>query len=152
MQNIIKMKKALIELIELALADNPKHHILSIGLVQKKQAEFINQFVQENVSGLERFIDTSGIRHALKEHGSNKTEFSRGQIAINNDDFLLLPEILKSPDSIEYAGKNTLKQDVFIYKKEIENVYFIAEAVRFSKKKGNKLVFQTMYKRKKPTP
>jgi len=44
-----------------------------------------------------------------------------------------------------------MNQDVFMYGKNIDNTYFVAEAVRFSRKKGNKLVFQTMYKRKKPT-
>jgi phage-Barnase-EndoU-ColicinE5/D-RelE like nuclease3 len=144
------MKKEIKELVQFALDEHPKHKIISIGEASKTQTDLINQFVKEDVTGIERFIDTHGIRHAIKEHGSPKTEEPRGQIAVNLDDFELVPTILKSPDKIEYAGKNSLKQDVFIYTKEIDNIYFIAEAVRFSKKKGNKLMFETMYKRKKP--
>jgi phage-Barnase-EndoU-ColicinE5/D-RelE like nuclease3 len=145
------MIKKIKELVNQSLDIKPVHKILSIGKSSKEQTEFINKYVTEDVTGIERFIDTSGIRHALKEHGSPKTEEPRGQIAITIDDFELIPEILKNPDSIEYVKKNSLKQDIFLYTKEIGNIYFVAEAVRLSKKKGNKLIFGTMYKRKKPT-
>ncbi|MEZ5047493.1 MAG: hypothetical protein R2831_10930 [Chitinophagaceae bacterium] len=146
------MKKEIKQLINLALSQKPTHKILNLGKATKQQTDFINQYTNEDVTGIQRHIDTSGIRHAIKLHGSPKTENPRGQIAINLDDFLLLPIILKTPDKIEYKGKNKLKQDVFLYTKQIDNIYFVAEAVRFSKKKGNKLIFETMYKRKKPTP
>jgi hypothetical protein len=95
------MKKEIKELIALALADNPQHYVLNIGNVPYKQAQFINQYVTEDITDLIRILDTSGIRHAIKEHGSPNTEEPRGQIAITTDDFLLVPDILKSPDSLE---------------------------------------------------
>ena len=95
-------------------------------------------------------MDSNGIRHALRKHGNDKLESKHGEIAINIDDFSKLPQILKEPDAITYAGKNRLKQETFLYEKRIGSIYYVAEAVRHSKT-GNKLIFQTMYKRKKTT-
>lgn len=145
------MKKDIKELVKFALDQHPKHKIINIGKVPKVQIEFLNKFVSEDITGIERYMDTSGIRHALREHGSTKLEDARGQIAVTIDDFELVPQILRSPDSIEYKGKNKLKQDVFYFIKEIDHIYFVAQAVRLSKKKGNKIVFETVFKRKKPT-
>lgn len=70
-----------------------------------------------------------------------------GQIAITHADFERIPEVLISPDAVSFLGNNALRQPVFLFTKRIGQLYFVAEAVRFSKK-GNRLVFQTMYKRK----
>ena len=70
----------------------------------------------------------------------------RGQLPINIDDFELIPKIIQT-ENVKYGGKNSLKQDVFVFEKRIGNLFFVVEAVRQSKR-GNKLVFQTLYKRK----
>jgi phage-Barnase-EndoU-ColicinE5/D-RelE like nuclease3 len=42
-----------------------------------------------------------GVNHAIKKHGNPKTEESRGQVAITEQDFELIPQIVANPDSIE---------------------------------------------------
>ena len=98
--------------------------------------------------GCSRIIDTNGIRHTLRRHGSEIEEAKRGQVAVNLDDFNKIPLIVKEPDSIKYGGKNKLKQDFFIYEKKIGDTYFLSEAVKVASA-GNQLVFSSMYKRKK---
>ncbi|MFN8281986.1 MAG: hypothetical protein U0U67_02165 [Chitinophagales bacterium] len=142
------MKKEIQELVEYALtSETNKKRELVIGKVSKKQAKEIEKLVGINLEGVERVIDSYMIRHALGKHGSPTKESKQGQIAITIDDFILLPEVYIHPDKIEYIGKNSLKQDLFRYIKKIDESLFIIEALRVSKK-GYKLIFTTMYKRK----
>ncbi len=140
------MKQKIRNLVEIALTVENKHFELPIGFLPKYQAQIIEAQIGIDLTGVERVLDTYGIKHTIKEHGSEKTELLRGQLPINIDDFELIPEIIKT-ENIRYGGKNSLRQDVFIFEKRIGNLYFVVEAARFSKK-GNKLVFQTLYKRK----
>lgn len=107
----------------------------------------IKEVLNEDLSGCKRFMDVYAIKHCISNHGFEKTEKSRGQEAITLDDFENVPLVLKSPDKVEYAGKNRLKQDLVRYTKRMNGLYVVVEAVRV-KKQGNKLYFQTMWKRK----
>jgi len=91
-------------------------------------------------------LQSSSNEYNTKGVPSEKTEKSRGQIAINLDDFDLITTVLEKADEVSYQGKNRLNQDVFLYKKKIENVHIVMEAVRISKKRGNKISISTMYK------
>lgn len=136
------------QLVEIALGNESNNYAeYTLGKLSPKQSKILEEVIGLRLVGAERIIDSNGIRHTLRKHGSERIESKHGQIAINLDDFNKIPLILKEPDSIFYSGKNRLKQDVFLYKKKIASIYYIAEAVRLSKT-GNKLVFQTMYKRK----
>lgn len=140
------MKKEIRELVTKALTIENKHYELVLSYLPNYQATIIEKYVGVNLAGVERIIDTYAIKHTIKMHGNERTEKSRGQLPVNIDDFELIPEILKT-DIVKYGGKNALKQDVFVFEKRIGNLYFVVEAVRFSKK-GNKMVFQTLYKKK----
>ncbi|HWZ21696.1 MAG TPA: hypothetical protein VNW06_03535 [Cytophagaceae bacterium] len=142
------MKKELKKLIEYSFtsASNKKKEMV-IGKVQTLQAKKIEEYIGVNIKGCERVIDNYMIRHAIGEHGNIEYEKKRGQIAITLDDFLLIPEIFTNPDTIEYIGKNSLKQDLIRYTKKIGYLYVVVEAVRVAKR-GNKLVFTTLFKKK----
>ena len=140
--------KSIKELVSLALSDKSNIHAeYTLGKLPAKQSKLIEKITGYHLAGSERIIDTSAIRHTLRKHGSEIIETKHGQIAVSIDDFNKIPLILKEPDQIIYAGKNRLNQVVFLYQKKIGAVYYVAEAVRLSRT-GNKLVFQTMYKRK----
>ncbi|WP_315060026.1 PBECR3 domain-containing polyvalent protein [Capnocytophaga leadbetteri] len=146
-ENEPKKKSKIQRLVDFALSDKlNQHKEIIIGKVSKKQAETFKQQLGIDLENVERCIDTSAIRHIIKHHGSEKTEKSRGQIAINLDDFDLITTVLEKADEVSYQGKNRLNQDVFLYKKKIENVHIVMEAVRISKKRGNKISISTMYK------
>lgn len=140
-------KSEIKKLVEFALSDRlNQHKEIVIGKVSKRQADFLLQEIGIDLENAERCLDTSAIRHIIKEHGSEKTEQARGQVPINLDDFELITSILENADEISYKGKNRLKQDTFVYKKKIQDIYVVMEAVRLSKKKGNKISICTMYK------
>ena len=100
-----------------------------------------------DLTGYTRVIDKSGINHTIKNHGNEKKEQSRGQIAITNEDFELIPEIIKS-ENVIYSGKNDLGKDCLLYEAHIGSLIFYIEEIRTGRKQ---LCLQTMYKRKKPT-
>lgn len=138
------------ELVHFALSDKlNKHKEIKINNVTKKQASLFVSVIGKDLQGAERYIDTSTVRHIISKHGSVKKELSRGQIAINLDDFELIPKVLKNATKITYLGKNNLKQDSFEYQLELKDVYVVIEAVRISKRKGDRLYISTMYKKKK---
>lgn len=76
---------------------------------------------------------------------NEKTETQRGQIAVTENDFSLIPEILNTPDKIEYIGKNKIGRDVIKYTKRFNGKTLLFEAVLTGKKE---LQFSSMYKQK----
>lgn len=142
------MKKKIINIVRLSIEnkDNKKLE-LSLGKVSKAEALLLNSLLATDMTGCEKIIDSYMIRHALAAHGFEQIEAKRGQIAITPDDFTLLPEILSKPQKIALTGKNNMGEDLLKYECLIGKVYFVITAVRKSKR-GNKLVFTTMYKKK----
>ncbi|MFN8264107.1 MAG: hypothetical protein U0T07_11305 [Chitinophagales bacterium] len=69
----------------------------------------------------------------------------RGQIAVKETDFILIPEILKS-ENIIYSNKDKIGNDCLLYQAEIDSVYYYIVEIRTGKKQ---LAMQTMYKRKR---
>lgn len=142
------MKKEIIELVQHAILSksNDKKELV-IGTVSRGQGRIIHNLIGIDLHGVERVLDSYMVKHTLAKHGFAAVENKHGQIAITLDDFALIPQITSDPDKIEYAGKNALKQDLVKYTKRIGNNYIVVEAVRVAKR-GNKVVFTTMYKKK----
>jgi hypothetical protein len=135
------------ELVDFALSDTSNlHKEIVIDKVNEKQAKIMLDEIGINLENAERCIDTSTIRHIIKNHGSVKKEEKRGQIAINLDDFDLITKVLETAKDVKYRGKNNLKQDVFEYRKKINHTYVVLEAVIVNKRRGNRMSISTMYK------
>ena len=105
-----------------------------------------------DVSGYEHILDTSNIRHIMKKHG-NESEYRRGQVPITEQDFMELPYLFDTPDTISYSGKTRQGLDAISYTKEWgDHTVFLTEEVRTKK---SRLAAVTLYKRKikrDPTP
>ncbi|MCU0469344.1 MAG: hypothetical protein MUF58_12155 [Arcicella sp.] len=96
-----------------------------------------------------RTVDNYAIIHTHNQHGQESREQSRGQIAITKEDYLLIPNIVKSPDAIHLGEKSNIGTDLIQYEKEIDGVsYFYVEEVR---KKRKSLSMKTLFKRKAST-
>jgi hypothetical protein len=117
----------------------------TIGKVTTEQAKILKDTLGIDVSGYEHTIDKGEINHTINEHGNEKTEAQRGQIAVTENDFSLIPEILNTPDKIEYIGKNKIGRDVIKYTKRFNGKTLLFEAVLTGKKE---LQFSSMYKQK----
>lgn len=140
--------KDLVQFIESVLEDTSNNHNeIAIGKLSKKHARVIFNCIGINYNKIPKVLDSSGIRHILRKHGSVK-EAKRGQILVSKKDLFLIPHIVGNPDEIIHKGKNSQRQDVFCFSKNIEDLYICAMAIRVSKR-GAKLIVCTMYIQKK---
>ncbi|MBO5967850.1 MAG: hypothetical protein J6S14_05055 [Clostridia bacterium] len=75
------------------------------GTISSKLAEDIENATGANVKGYNLSLAEGEIRKISKSHGDEKTEAQRGQRAITEDDYLNIPQIVQSPDSITLSPK-----------------------------------------------
>ena len=137
--------KALVEFAK--NSKNSANSKLQINIVDEVEAEFLELKTGFKLLGYKRIIDKFSINHTLKNHGNIKTEALRGQIAITDEDFELIPEIMLSKNII-HTSKNNMGNDLILYEAIIENTFYYVEEVRKGKKE---LCMTTMYKRKPTT-
>lgn len=118
----------------------------SYRTVNKNEAEKLKKKINIDLEGYKHEITAQDIRHIFKQHGNSMTEANRGQVAVNKDDILLIPEITSNFDDV-YLGEG-LSEDkrLIVYKKKIGNIYFYIESIGGKSKKN--LRPKTMYKRK----
>ena len=116
-----------------------------IGKAGTREIELLKKELGIDVSEYNHTLDKSGINHARKNHSNEEVEAKRGQVALSEDDFKLIPYIIKTPDTLEYSGKNNKGLETIKYFKELNGVVVIVEEVRTGKKE---LAFNTMYKKK----
>jgi hypothetical protein len=113
---------------------------ISLGTTPNFQAQQISANTGVNIKGLEKILTASGIRHAFAGHGNHKLESERGQVGIKDEDFELLPQILKESDSVVKGDNKRGQQSVVFIKKIITNTYHAAFVCT-----KNNLVFTTMF-------
>jgi len=99
-----------------------------------------------DLTGYTRMIDNSAIIHVRKKHGNSVTESARGQVAITDNDFEEIENIIEYPDSISYEGKDKSGNTDFLkFEKYISRTrYFLIMEIR---NKRIRLSLKTMYKR-----
>ena len=133
------------KLVEYARTDKTsKNKIVIIDKISDREADLIKRKTNFDLTGYIHVIDKSAINHTLKFHGSVGGGL-RGQIAVKETDFILIPEILKS-ENIIYSNKDKIGNDCLLYQAEIDSVYYYIVEIRTGKKQ---LAMQTMYKRKR---
>ena len=122
-----------------------------IGGITKRQAkDFADNGIEVDESWVHSF-ESSAVSHNQKHHGNEKIEAERGQIAITEDDYSRIPEILEDYDKVSKSPNKTkgTENEVIIYEKGFGDgyVYYLEE------KRDNRksLAFHTMYKKKKGT-
>ncbi len=142
------MSNRIKEFVIKVLNDKTNTHLkINVKKVKVSEAKKIFDLTGINIKGYVHAIDSSGVKHVIKQH-SVISEYKRGQIPIILDDFELIPEILTNFDLVEYGEKNKAGRHLIVYQKKIEKgISFYVEEVRSPKKK--ECVIQTMYIRKK---
>jgi len=101
-----------------------------------------------DIEGYYHEVSNYFIRHVLKSHGDEKKEIVRGNLPINNRDFMQIPVILEYPDFIIVGAKRNNK-DRIIYIKYMENgtMFYFEEIL--TGKSNKTLRGNTMYKSRK---
>jgi hypothetical protein len=100
-----------------------------------------------DIDGFEHEVTSHFINHALKSHGNRKKESGRGQIALTENDFDKISELLKNPDYIVFGVKTKGKNIISYSKKFSDNTTLYFEEILDSKRKHS-LLSRTMFKRK----
>ncbi len=88
-----------------------------------------------DLAGHSHVIDGSAVRHVVNRHGNDQIETSRGQIAVTDEDFERIPELISSPDAVVFGTKTRGKRDQIGYIKQLEDGSTLyLEEVRTGKK------------------
>jgi hypothetical protein len=130
------------KIIDKEIPANEKHAV-RYSIVGDAEAEKIKLATGFDVKGYKHTIDSFGIRHAISQHGDEKKESKRGQIAITTHDISKIPEIIISPDSIESAGKDASGNDLIRYSKKYDGIIYYVEEIREGRME---LVAKTLWK------
>ena len=99
-----------------------------LGKPSPKEAMVLNALLGCDVSGFQRMIDISAIKHSRKKH-PNMTETN----------FCLIPMIIATADEIT-LGKYP---DTIVYRKVLDKEYYYVECTRTGRKR---LAMKTFYK------
>jgi phage-Barnase-EndoU-ColicinE5/D-RelE like nuclease3 len=144
------MNDELSELIKYAFEDTSNQlKTIELHFLELDEIIFFEKLLPETKKGFKRTVDNYAIVHTHNKHGQESKEISRGQIAITMDDYLLIPIIVKNPDTITLGEKSNIGTDLVKYEKEINGIcYFYMEEVR---KKRKSLAMKILYKRKAST-
>jgi leucyl-tRNA synthetase len=131
-------------LVELTYLDPgaPRRRV-AFGQVTPELARQISAATGLDLDGYIHVLDNYGVRHSRKEHSDPGAERRRGQEAVDDATFLLIPLVVLAPDSIEHGGKSSTGLDVVRFKKRVNGNLVVVEEVRASK---NLLAVVTVYK------
>jgi anion-transporting ArsA/GET3 family ATPase len=132
--NLEELKIQIKTLIDLAKTDSNKNEFVAFDGDSDILEQMSNQF-GKSLSDYSFQVDMYAIRHIFKEHSDSKKEESRGQIAITDEDILLIFDVLFNPDLFFYDGKSRLGKDIFVFQKLIENKYVVIKEIREGKKR-----------------
>lgn len=110
-----------------ALAGNPDAKpYLTLGLLTVADVALVESLTKANVQLFDYSLDASSIRHVQDVHGDAKTEVMRGQRAVTAADYARLPELLNTPDSIEYGGISDVGHPIVRITKLIDGEFVTA--------------------------
>lgn len=101
-----------------------------LGTPTKEEVVILNALLDCDVTGFQRMIDISAVKHTRKKH-PNMTE----------TDFCLIPLIIATADEIT-LGKYP---DTVVYRKVLDKEYYYVEYTRTGRKR---LAMKTFYKTK----
>jgi hypothetical protein len=98
-----------------------------------------------DIEGFDHEVSNYFIQHVIKNHGNEKTEVSRGNLPITDEDIERIPAIIEKPDYAIFGAKRN-DGDRIIYVKLLDNgtVLYFEEILTGSKNKS--LRGNTMYK------
>lgn len=121
---------------------NKKLYFGKIGKIISKK---IKELFGIDLSNYNLCLSIDAFLHVIKKHGDLISEIKRGQIAVDIEDFELIPLIVTKHDTIILSSKE-LKNNIIFIKEINKLVYYLITVV--SKRRHN-LEVKTMYKAKK---
>ena len=118
------------------------------GELAPETVERIKAATGKDLSGYVHALDSFGVLHGERKHGSSREKL-RGQIPVSRNDWKLAEKVVNDFDNVKIEERATSSgNDVLVFNKKIgDTVYYVAE-IRTGRKK---LVSATMWKQKEKT-
>ena len=130
-KDFVSVEERILKLVrEASETDWKNNRWVILGEPTPKEVKKLNALLGCDVTGFQRMIDISAVKHSRKKH-PNMTE----------TDFCLIPMIIASADEIT-MGKYP---DTVVYRKTLEKEYYYVECTRTGRKR---LAMKTFYKTK----
>lgn len=143
--NIYENDEQLRAFVERALSDRSYKGKMYFGQVSEELARAIYDATGVGTEGLNLALYSDEVVKIIKDHGNEKTEMLRGQVAINEEDFRAIKEIVERPDKIKLSDKLYEGHKAIEFVKERKGRTTVVTYVVSSK---HDLRVQTMYKGK----
>lgn len=142
--SVLKKDKDLFKFIKISrniLSNNEKMYY---GKIDNENANNILRFFPYDLKGFNVSLQMNAIKHIFKHHGNPIKEKMRGQIAINDNDYLLIPYIIRNFDKLKITNYS-LRNKTLEFRKTHENVhYYLIAYVSF---KNHSIEIKTFYKK-----
>lgn len=118
------------------------------GELAPETVERIKAATGKDLSGYVHALDSFGVLHGERKHGSSREKL-RGQIPVSRNDWKLAEKVVNDFDNVKIEERATSSgNDILVFNKKIgDTVYYVAE-IRTGRKK---LVSATMWKQKEKT-
>ncbi|WP_420139806.1 anti-CBASS protein Acb1 family protein [Sphingomonas sp.] len=88
-----------------ALGSGKEHSTTSLGKVSEANAAKVREQTGIDISGHDRVLQSSDIRHVMRSHGDPDGETARGQVAVKKGDFARIPQIVEEAHTVNAIGK-----------------------------------------------
>lgn len=130
-KDFISIEEKILQLVrEAEITEWENNRWVIMGEPTPKEIKKLNELLNCDVTGFQRMIDISAIKHSRKKH-PNMTE----------TDFCLIPMIIATAEGI-IQGKYP---DTVVYRKVLDKEYYYVECTRTGRKR---LAMKTFYKTK----
>ncbi len=140
---IYENDEQMLDFVHEALTDNTFKKKMYLGKIGSEHAAYIRAETGINVENYNCTLHADEIRKVRTDHGDEKREKLRGQRAILPDDYLLIKEVMESPERVKRGDTGYQNKPVLIFRKLIDGSK--VEVVAVVSKKHLDLRLQTMY-------
>ena len=140
---VYQNESQLAEFIQDALAGKNLDKKMYFGIVDDTLGKRIYDDTGVDVTGYNVVLRASEIRKVLLySHGNVETEELRGQQAVTEKDFLLIPQIISEPDTVEHVGEEFNGKPTIKFVKTIQGRKTV---ISYVSDKHMDLTVKTMY-------
>jgi leucyl-tRNA synthetase len=135
------------DLLERAIVERGERppFILEFASVSDALAARIEAAAHVDVRGFVHTLDVYGVRHVINHHGTPAFEEARGLAAVDERDFIRLPEVVAEPDTVEFGAKHPGGFRRIVLTKQVDGFIYVVEEVRTRKRQ---LLVITMWKKR----
>ena len=131
--------------VEAIINETDKIESITIAFLSTKASDEIEALTGKKVEGSRVVLDKNAIKHIIKRHGPNGLQDTSMK---NINDISRMGYVINNYDSIEYEGitttgyldENGKPSPMIAFKKRIDGMFYVVNAVNSSKKKKNYIV------------